>query len=186
MVEESRCIYVHVLVTISRYFLQIGTIIMSLMSVTIISLLLSATTTAFQLQTVTNRVHQPHRTLQASLSDVGKPTPTKWEFDNFMKSNAVLKTNRNDAAWVEQRQRPRRNRKSAGIRGMVRENIVTPKDFIYPLFIHENDYQQEISSMPGCFRHSLTTMMLEVEEAMKYGIVSFVLFPKVPDNLKVT
>ena len=166
--------------------MQFGTINMSIMSVTIISLLLSATTTAFHVQTVTNRVHQPRHSLQASLSDLGKPTPTKWEFDNFMKSNAVLQTNRNDAPWVEQRQRPRRNRKSAGIRGMVRENIVTPKDFIYPLFIHENDYQQEISSMPGCFRHSLTTMMLEVEEAMKYGIVSFVLFPKVPDNLKVS
>lgn len=67
---------------------------------------------------------------------------------------------------------------------MVRENIVTPKDFIYPLFIHDDDKKQEISSMPGCYRNSLATMMEEVEEAMKYGIGCFVLFPKVPDNLK--
>lgn len=53
------------------------------------------------------------------------------------------------------------------MRGLVRENIVTPRDFIYPLFIHEDNYQEEISSMPGCFRHSLATMMDEVEDALK-------------------
>jgi delta-aminolevulinic acid dehydratase/porphobilinogen synthase len=41
------------------------------------------------------------------------------------------------------------------------------RNFIYPLFIHEADYKEEISSMPDCFRHSLKTMMDEVEEAMK-------------------
>jgi delta-aminolevulinic acid dehydratase/porphobilinogen synthase len=41
------------------------------------------------------------------------------------------------------------------MRAMVRENIITPKDFILPLFI---DFTQaagateEITSMPGCFR----------------------------------
>jgi porphobilinogen synthase len=45
--------------------------------------------------------------------------------------------------------------------------IVCVRDFIYPLFIHEEDYQQEIPSMPGCFRHSLRHMMMEVEEAMR-------------------
>lgn len=66
----------------------------------------------------------------------------------------------------------------------MRETIVTPKNFIYPLFIHEEDFKQEISSMPGTFRHSMKTMMEEVEEAMRYGIGSFILFPKVPDSLK--
>ena len=117
-------------------------------------------------------------------SELGKPVLTKWEFDNYDKKSPVLNTNRVGGPWVEQRARPRRNRKSANMRGLVRENIVTPKDFIYPLFIHEADYQEEISSMPGCFRHSMKSMMLEVEEAMKYGVGSFVLFPKVPDNLK--
>ena len=67
---------------------------------------------------------------------------------------------------------------------MVRETLITPKNFIYPLFIHEEDYKQEISSMPDCFRHSLKTMMEEVGEAMQYGIGTFILFPKVPDSLK--
>ena len=67
---------------------------------------------------------------------------------------------------------------------MVRENIVTPKDFIYPLFIHDEAGKEEISSMPGCFRHSEASMMAEIEEAISYGIGTFILFPKVPDDRK--
>jgi porphobilinogen synthase len=67
---------------------------------------------------------------------------------------------------------------------MVRENIVTPSNFIYPLFIHDEDFCQEISSMPGCLRHSLDSMLREVGEAYNVGVRTFVLFPKVPDNLK--
>jgi porphobilinogen synthase len=67
---------------------------------------------------------------------------------------------------------------------MVRENIVTPSNFIYPLFIHDEDFCQDISSMPGCQRHSLPSMLKEVGEALELGVKAFVLFPKVDDNLK--
>ena len=70
------------------------------------------------------------------------------------------------------------------MRGMVRENIVTPSNFIYPLFIHDEDYNQSIESMPGCERHSLESMLKEVGEAYNLGVKTFVLFPKVPDELK--
>jgi porphobilinogen synthase len=70
------------------------------------------------------------------------------------------------------------------MRGMVRENIVTPSNFIYPLFIHDEDFNQPIPSMPGCERHSLDSMLREVGEAYGYGVKTFVLFPKVPDHLK--
>lgn len=40
-------------------------------------------------------------------------------------------------------------------------------DFVYPLFIHDDDVEQEIPSMPGCFRHSLDGMMKEIEEAKR-------------------
>ena len=83
-----------------------------------------------------------------------------------------------------QRARPRRNRKSPTVRGMVRENIVTPSNFIYPLFIHDEDFDQPIASMPGCSRHSLDSMLAEVGESMALGVKTFVLFPKVPDELK--
>ena len=67
---------------------------------------------------------------------------------------------------------------------MVCECIVTPANFIYPLFIHDEDFNQEIVSMPGCERHSLDSMLKEVGDAYQYGVRSFILFPKVPDELK--
>ena len=67
---------------------------------------------------------------------------------------------------------------------MVRENIVTPSNFIYPLFIHDEDFNQKIESMPGCERHSLDSMLKEIGESYELGVKTFVLFPKVPDELK--
>ena len=84
----------------------------------------------------------------------------------------------------QQRARPRRNRKSPAMRGMVRENIVTPSNFIYPLFIHDEDFNTPIPSMPGCERNSLDSMLSEVGESMELGVRTFVLFPKVADELK--
>jgi porphobilinogen synthase len=70
------------------------------------------------------------------------------------------------------------------MRSMVRETIVTPSNFIYPLFIHDEDFNQPIDSMPGCERHTLDSMLREVGESFALGVRSFVLFPKVPDHLK--
>lgn len=67
---------------------------------------------------------------------------------------------------------------------MVRENIVTAADFIYPLFIHDEEFNQPIPSMPGCERHSLDSMMREIAESRALGVKTFILFPKVPDVLK--
>jgi len=105
-------------------------------------------------------------------------------YDPLGGSRPPLTRNNNDQVWVPQRARPRRNRKSAAVREMVRENIVLPSNFIYPLFIHEESYNTPIPSMPGCVRHSLDSMLREVGEAWKYGVKTFVLFPKVPDHLK--
>ncbi|CAM9791629.1 unnamed protein product, partial [Discosporangium mesarthrocarpum] len=51
--------------------------------------------------------------------------------------NAPLRINNAGNPWVPQRARPRRNRKSEAVRSMVRETIIRPANFIYPLFIHE-------------------------------------------------
>eukprot|EP00804_Cyclotella_cryptica_P002150 CCRYP_006561-RA/>CCRYP_006561-RA protein AED:0.04 eAED:0.04 QI:879/1/1/1/0.66/0.5/4/1611/404 len=105
-------------------------------------------------------------------------------FDPTAGENPAVVRNNHGGVWVQQRARPRRNRKSAGVRAMVRENIVTPANFIYPLFIHDEDYCQDITSMPGCQRHSLPSMLNEVGEALELGVKAFVLFPKVDDALK--
>ena len=70
------------------------------------------------------------------------------------------------------------------MRRMVRENSLSPSNFIYPLFIHDESTNVLIASMPGCERHSLKSMLAEAKDAWQYGVRSFVLFPKVDDNLK--
>jgi len=68
---------------------------------------------------------------------------------------------------------------------MVRENVVTPADFIYPLFIHEEGNENvPIESMPGCERHTMDSLLREIEECVGLGVNSFVLFPKVPESVK--
>lgn len=81
--------------------------------------------------------------------------------------------------------RPRRNRKSQAIRNLLQETILLPQHFIYPLFLLEGVLDKiEISSMPGIYRLNLQDMLLEIEECMKLGISSFIIFPVVEENKK--
>ena len=81
-------------------------------------------------------------------------------------------------------QRPRRNRKSPGIRAMVRETVLTPADLIYPLFIHDKGDDQDIVSMPGCMRWSLDSLVKAAGEAHALGIPAVILFPAIDSGLK--
>lgn len=82
-------------------------------------------------------------------------------------------------------QRPRRNRKSPAIRNMIRETTMCVDNLIYPLFIVDGKgVKQNVGSMPGNFRWSLDTLLPEVEECMKLGLNSFVLFPALEEALK--
>lgn len=82
----------------------------------------------------------------------------------------------------------RRNRilrQSPSIRAMVAETILTPNDFIVPLFIDEGKgVELEIPSMPGYFRRSLDGTIKEVKELWGMGIRSVLLFVKSKDELK--
>ncbi|MDF2375414.1 MAG: porphobilinogen synthase [Verrucomicrobiales bacterium] len=80
--------------------------------------------------------------------------------------------------------RPRRNRKSAAVRGLVRETTLSPSDLIYPLFIHEDAEDVAIESMPGCHRWSLKGLVEEVGRAHEVGVRAVVFFPKIEDSLK--
>lgn len=80
--------------------------------------------------------------------------------------------------------RPRRNRKSAAVRGLVRETTLSASDLIYPLFIHGGDTDEPIASMPGCHRWNLAGLTGEVEKAHDLGVNAVVLFPAIPDKLK--
>ena len=81
--------------------------------------------------------------------------------------------------------RPRRNRRSESIRGMVRETILTPQDLILPMFLIEGTNRKEaIKTMPGQFRMSPDMVVKEAEKAAKLGIPAIALFPSVEDQLK--
>ena len=82
-------------------------------------------------------------------------------------------------------QRPRILRNTSSIRSMVAETVLTPNDFIAPLFVIEGkSVREEISSMPGYFRVSLDLLQKEVKELYKLGIKSVLVFIKCDDELK--
>ncbi|MBQ4801306.1 porphobilinogen synthase [Aquimarina sp. MMG015] len=84
-----------------------------------------------------------------------------------------------------QLRRNRRLRTSESIRSLVREHIITPNDFLVPLFIVEGtSVKQEIASMPGYYRYSLDLLKDEVKDLWNMGLKAVLLFVKVPDNLK--
>ena len=81
--------------------------------------------------------------------------------------------------------RNRRLRSSEALRSLVREQIITPNDFIVPLFIVEGkDIKEEIPSMPDYYRMSLDHTKKEVLELWNMGLKSVLLFVKVPEVLK--
>jgi porphobilinogen synthase len=56
--------------------------------------------------------------------------------------------------------RPRRLRRDAFTRNLVRESVLTPHDFIYPVFVHEGQNKREaVASMPGVDRLSLDLLL---------------------------
>lgn len=68
---------------------------------------------------------------------------------------------------------------------MVAETILTPNDFIVPLFIDEGENMQtEIASMPNYYRRSIDLTVKEVKELWSLGIKSVLLFIKCKDELK--
>src|SRR6478736_3533960 len=84
-----------------------------------------------------------------------------------------------------QQRRNRILRATPAIRSMVSETVLTPSDFIAPLFIDEGEnIVFEIPSMPGYYRRSLDGIIPEVKELMGLGIKSVLLFVKAPDHLK--
>jgi porphobilinogen synthase len=80
--------------------------------------------------------------------------------------------------------RPRRLRRSANLRRLVRETDVTVGRLIYPLFVtHGQGVRQEIASMPGCAQLSVDLLVDDAREAYEVGVPGVILFgiPKSKD-----
>jgi porphobilinogen synthase len=74
--------------------------------------------------------------------------------------------------------RMRRMRRDAFSRRLMQETVLTPSDFIYPVFVLEADNQVEtVASMPGVTRHNLNLLLKTAEQAVNLGIPSLALFP---------
>lgn len=83
--------------------------------------------------------------------------------------------------------RPRRNRKSEAVRNLVEETSLSVRDLIFPMFLVDGVKKKvAIDSMPGIYRHSIDTMLSEIESCMRLGIQAFDVFPAYPDSLKDT
>ncbi len=78
--------------------------------------------------------------------------------------------------------RLRRTRRTAGLRGLVRETELSPSDFIYPIFvIAGEDVRNPIASMPGIFQLSINHAVEEVRRVHALGIPGVLLFG-IPDK----
>lgn len=81
--------------------------------------------------------------------------------------------------------RPRRNRKSAALRSLVEETRLYPGNFVAPLFVLEGkNIRQAVKSMPGVYRHSIDSLLKEVEELFKLGVKAVDLFAVIPSEQK--
>ncbi|MCW5963367.1 MAG: porphobilinogen synthase [Bryobacterales bacterium] len=81
--------------------------------------------------------------------------------------------------------RPRRNRRSAALRGLMRETELSPAHLILPLFVTEGeDTRIPIGAMPGCYRLSLGNTLALAREAHSLGIPAVALFPALAEGSK--
>ena len=75
------------------------------------------------------------------------------------------------------RHRPRRLRRTAAIRALVRETRLSADMFIYPLFVCSGDGQRrEVPSMPGVFQLSVDEAVREAAAAKADGVPGVLLF----------
>src|SRR5258708_19361694 len=81
--------------------------------------------------------------------------------------------------------RPRRNRKAEWARRLVRENVLTTDDLIWPLFVVDgHNTRTPVASMPGVDRLSVDQAVRDAERAMKLNIPCIALFPYTEASLR--
>ncbi|MCB5176857.1 porphobilinogen synthase [Microvirga lenta] len=82
-------------------------------------------------------------------------------------------------------QRPRRNRKAEWSRRLVRENVLTADDLIWPIFLIEGaSGRQAVASMPEVERLTIGEAVREAERAASLRIPAIALFPNTDPSLR--
>lgn len=78
--------------------------------------------------------------------------------------------------------RGRRLRTNECVRDLVRETVLTPSDFILPIFVVEGEgIKREIESLPGVYHYSVDMLDEIIEETVSLGIKGIMLFG-IPDH----
>jgi porphobilinogen synthase len=80
--------------------------------------------------------------------------------------------------------RLRRNRRDAWSRKLVAENTLSAGDLIWPVFVHDEKDRAPVDTMPGAFRHSLSSLVDAAGEAAALGIPTIAVFPAIDPALK--
>ncbi len=81
--------------------------------------------------------------------------------------------------------RPRRMRHDDFSRRLMRENVLTANDLIYPVFVLDGEGRTEaVASMPGVMRQSIDVLLQTAAECVQLGIPALALFPVVDQSLK--
>ncbi|HQR50095.1 MAG TPA: porphobilinogen synthase [Methylophilaceae bacterium] len=81
--------------------------------------------------------------------------------------------------------RPRRMRRDDFSRRLMRENVLTANDLIYPVFVLDGESRSEaVASMPGVQRQSVDVLLKTAEECVRLGIPALALFPVVEQSRK--
>ena len=81
--------------------------------------------------------------------------------------------------------RPRRLRRDAFTRDLVRESRLAPSDLIYPVFLLDGAGRSEdVASMPGVQRHTVDRLFAQAEACVSLGIPVMALFPVIDVALK--
>jgi len=81
--------------------------------------------------------------------------------------------------------RMRRMRRDAFSRDLMRENVLTAADLIYPVFVLDGKNREEaVASMPGVKRQSLDKLLVQAEACVMLGVPMLALFPVIDASLK--
>jgi porphobilinogen synthase len=81
--------------------------------------------------------------------------------------------------------RMRRMRRDDFSRRMMREHVLTPADFLYPVFVFDGENRtQPVPSMPGVQRYTPDRLYAVAEEALRLGVPALALFPVIEPSLK--
>lgn len=84
-------------------------------------------------------------------------------------------------------ERPRRNRKSATLRSLIRESSLSPSDLVWPIFLKEGQkIRESISSLPDCYRYSVDEACSQIEKLLPLGLHAVALFPQIEEKLKTS